>query len=124
MGTTWKPDTCNCVISIEDEGVLLFVEACPFHTTPEDVIAENRAKNLEIVNPLIEEFGAGETLPKGKSIEWERNESGTLDYKLIGFTAEEQLQALSVVDSKDAVLKDESSSVLVAEPVLEAIKLG
>lgn len=126
MATKWFPDTCTCEIDIEGEQFTL-VTPCPHHQTAEDVLAENRVKNVEVVNPLITEFGNGEILPKGKTVEWERNEKGTLDYKLVGFTEQEKILAATLVTSEDITLKDELDIVLkeaVVKEETEVIKGG
>lgn len=111
MATRWFPDTCDCVVDIDGDKLTL-VEPCAHHASAEAVLAENQQKNVEVVNPLIAEIGDGEMLPKGKVVEWQRNEKGTLDYKLVGFTEAEKLAAVAVITHEEIQVKDESDVVL------------
>lgn len=126
MATKWIPDTCNCVVEINN-GEFTLLKACEHHATAADVLAENQRKNIEVVNPLIRELGDGEMLPKGKIVEWERNEKGVLDYKLVGFTEQEKLLAATIITHEDITLKDESDVVLkeaIVKEEAEVIKGG
>lgn len=122
MSTHWFPDTCECVVDLDGSGsVPILLKQCPHHATAEDVLAENREKNVEVVNPLIREIGDGEMLPKGKTVEWERNEKGTLEYKLVGFTEAEKLSAATLITKKEILVKDESNLVIKEAVIKEEI---
>lgn len=112
MATKWFPDTCDCEVEINN-GEFALLKACQHHATAAAVLAENQQKNIEVVNPLIAEFGDEEKgLPKGKAVEWERNEKGSLDYKIIGFTEQEKLTVATLITKEEILVKDESDLVI------------
>jgi hypothetical protein len=67
----WRPDTCSCVIEqvfdyATDPATLVeqtIIKACPNHSTPVDVLAENQIKNRGVIK-VAEALGAKPDLVK------------------------------------------------------------
>lgn len=137
--TRCELDTCKCVIEAdyvhdieldEEAGTATLigvqsewsrlVNVCEFHTnsTMEEVKAEHFTKNLEVSGPLMDAFAVDGFLPKGKSLEWERNPKGELEYKIIGFTKKEKAVAVSVITKGEVLVKDEAGEVI-KQPVVK-----
>lgn len=140
----WRNPTCRCVIGVEVDDIAKtksyrLLEPCPYHNTPQEVIAEVREYSsieaqqrqlmdakfgkaqfkiveyrvLNGVETVISERQLGEAFPSDKYIEPIRNEKGTLDYKLYNFTEAEvaELEKVSIAP-KGVLIKKEDDTPL------------
>jgi hypothetical protein len=105
MATHWIPDTDpSCIIAVEKDGTMSFVKPSKIHATPEEVLAENRAKNAYYV----------ELEKQGLSLEdfnWSMEEAdrkfSVSPNKVLSPTEQSKFDlAVSITESKEAELSE------------------
>lgn len=131
--TTWRPDTCGCVLEYEwddavsenerTHAISKVVHACEFHKDKpnkekhfEDVLAENQGKNRmhakilnsgsSAVEEVTQEDGSVvKKLKAGKEFRWSFDANRNLEVDLVGFTTGEKNHIKSINDDLKVKIK-------------------